>query len=166
MGLGSFLHQISVFQCFCLFPLDSTVYSAIFQTLTYFQGASWESREKALSVACQFSLTPYFSLMPCLSLHCTELGLLHIQSLCSSADLQNSPPAFCSQKKQTFQTYFSTSLSLSTTTSSGPSQNIVGTNRPFSYQNPLSRHLECNFLHSTKSFTNPLSSMFCFPKFS
>ena len=46
-----------VFQCFCLFPLD-TVYSAIFQSLICFQGADWESRERALRVACQLPFTP------------------------------------------------------------------------------------------------------------
>lgn len=49
----------SVFQYFCLFLLDSKVYSAIFQTLTCFQETDWKSCERALRVACELSLTQF-----------------------------------------------------------------------------------------------------------
>lgn len=93
---------------------------------------------------------PWFSLMPCL---CTPMGhFIHIQSLCVSVHLAELSLCFLQSEGVGLSNDFSTSFALSTIISVGPSQEIGGTNRPFSYQNLFCRPLGYKFLPSAKSF--------------
>lgn len=158
-----FPYQISVSQYFCLFPLDNTIYSAIFQCLVYFQGEIG-GEERGLWVWPMSACTcPRFSLMPCLPARQWVLPLLHPEppQLCPPAELSL---CFLHSEGLGLSNDFSTSLWQSTIIPAGPSQEIGEINRPFSYQNLLCRPLECKFLHSAKSFTT--LCLLCFPEIS
>jgi len=158
-GADLFPYQISAFQYFCLFPVDNTIYSAIFQYLVYFQGVDWGRRGRSLSLAHVSCACPGFSLMPCLPARQWVSPPLHPEppQLCLPAELSL---CFLQSEGLGLLSDFSTSLWPSTIIPAGPSQEIGETNRPFSYQNLLCRPLECKFLHSAKSFTTLLSSLF------
>lgn len=135
--------------CFLWIVLSWT----IFKSPTYFQRVGWEKREKSLSSACQ--LTPCFSLMPS---PCTWLGLVSSTFRASVALLicKTVPLLPAVRRTRPFKHNFSPTIHYN---SAGPSPEMAGTNQPFSYQNALCRPLECHFLHCTKSFTPPLSSL-------
>lgn len=151
--------QVSVFQYFRLFPLDDKIYSAIFQCLVSFQGADWDRREGSqISSPCQLALT--LGSARCLaSAHQWFLPLPHSEppQLCSPAVLSL---CFLQSEGLSLSDDFSTGLSPPTVIPAGPSLEIRGTNRSFSYQNLLCRPLEYKFIHSAKSFTTLLSSLF------
>lgn len=116
-----------------------------------------EKREVSEFSPHRLALTPGFNLMPCLS---TPVGLPSSTSRTS----QLCPPAvlslcFLQSERLSLSNDFIMSLTIHYH-SCGSFQEISGTNRPFSYQSLFCRPLEYKFLHSAKSFTTLLSSLF------